>query len=293
MATKQKLERTISSTQDMSSIVSTMKSLAAVNVRIFGQSRDAIENYMDGVERALQIAVTPVPETKGSLVSRPEDSSRLGLFVFGAVQGMCGQFNDHIAEDAADYAARFGGEVHTVAVGPRVGPRLVDRDIFIERSVEMTGSLESLPGVVDDCIVAVDQLRLKGVHRVVVVYNTESGHASYEPHHELILPISEAWLGRLARRPWPTNRIPRVMTDRGSLLAALTRQYLFASFYRAVAQSLASENAARLSSMQSAESNIDERLEELRSAYNRQRQQEITSELLDIVGGYSALSRQS
>ncbi|MFW6312636.1 MAG: F0F1 ATP synthase subunit gamma, partial [Spirochaetota bacterium] len=219
--------------------------------------------------------------------------SRLGLFVFGAVQGMCGQFNDHIAGHAAGYARRFGGELHAVVVGPRVGPRLVDRDIYIERSVEMTGSLDSLPSVVDDCIVAVDQLRSRGVRRVVVVYNTESGHASYEPHHELILPISEAWLGRLARRSWPTNQIPRVMTDRVSLLAALTRQYLFASFYRAAAQSLASENAARLSSMQSAESNIDERLEELHSAYNRQRQQEITSELLDIVGGYSALSRRS
>ncbi len=293
MATKQKLERTLSSTQDMSSIVSTMKSLAAVNVRIFGQARDAIENYMDGVERALQIAVSPENQGTRTLARRPEESSRLGLFVFGAVQGMCGQFNDHIAEHAAGYASRFGGETHTVAVGPRVGPRLVERDIYIERSVEMTGSLESLPSVVDNCIVAIDQLRRKGVHRVVIVYNSESSHTSYEPHYELVLPINEAWLDRLASRSWPTRRIPRVMTDRESLLAALTRQYLFASFYRAAAQSLASENAARLSSMQSAESNIDERLEELRSAYNRQRQQEITSELLDIVGGYSALSRQS
>ncbi|HKJ86769.1 MAG TPA: F0F1 ATP synthase subunit gamma [Spirochaetia bacterium] len=270
-----------------------MKSLAAVNVRIFGQARDAIENYMDGVERALQIAVTPEYRMSSPLARRPAEPRRLGLFVFGAVQGMCGQFNDHAAEHAARYARRFGGELHTVAVGPRIGPRLVDRSVYIERSVEMTGSLERLPGVVDDCIVAVDQLQRKGIGRVVVVYNTESGHASYEPHHELMLPISEAWLGRLARRSWPTREIPRVMTDRASLLAALTRQYLFASFYRAVAQSLASENAARLSSMQSAESNIDDRLEELRSAYNRQRQQEITSELLDIVGGYSALSRQS
>ncbi|MFW6312937.1 MAG: hypothetical protein ACOC2N_03550, partial [Spirochaetota bacterium] len=89
MATKQKLERTISSTEDMSSIVSTMKSLAAVNVRIFGQAREAIENYMDGVERSLQVAVSREHLATGRLVRRPEESSRLGLFVFGAVQGMC------------------------------------------------------------------------------------------------------------------------------------------------------------------------------------------------------------
>lgn len=307
MATKQKLERQIASTRDMASIVSTMKALAAVNVRIFGQARDAIENYMGTVERGLQVVLQAEEPVAGGLVAsgvldEPERSRApigttsprgavqgLGMFVFGAVQGMCGQFSDHIAKDAVDYAERFEGPVQTVAVGPRVGARLLDRGLLVERSVDMTGSLESLPRVVDDCIVAMDQLRAKGVNRAVVFYNTEGAYASYDPHHELILPVSEAWLGRIARRSWPTNTRPMVLTPSRSLLSALTRQYLFASFYRAAAQSLSSENAARLSSMQSAESNIDERLDELRAAYNQQRQQEITSELLDIVGGYTAL----
>lgn len=290
MATKQKLERQIASTRDMSSIVSTMKALAAVNVRIFGQARDAIEKYMDTVERGLQVVLTsdhgsapsgvPAPATRGSGV---------GLFVFGAVQGMCGQFSEHIARDAAGYADRLGGDVQVVAVGPRVGARLADHGFLVERSVDMTGSLDSLPRVVDDCIVAMDQLRMRGTTRAVVFYNAEGGESSYEPRHELVLPINEAWLGRIVRRSWPTRSLPAVVTPRADLLSALTRQYLFASFYRAAAQSLSSENAARLSSMQSAESNIDERLDELRGSYNQQRQQEITSELLDIVGGYTAL----
>ena len=313
MATKQKLERRIASTQDMSSIVSTMKALAAVNVRIFGQARDAIEQYMDTVERGLQVVLTsdhgeaPGAQVRGP--RRPGGGTRpprptggmpsvaggggVGLFVFGAVQGMCGQFNDHIADEAADYAARFAGDAQVVAVGPRVGARLADRGFLVERSVDMSGSLESLPRVVDDCIVAMDQLRMRGTTRAVAFYNAEGGESSYEPHYELVLPINEAWLGRIVRRSWPTRSLPAVVTPRADLLTALTRQYLFASFYRAAAQSLSSENAARLSSMQSAESNIDERLDELRSAYNQQRQQEITSELLDIVGGYTALEESS
>lgn len=301
MATKQKLERRIASTRDMSSIVSTMKALAAVNVRIFGQARDAIEHYMDTVERGLQIVLTSDQErafvasrvsgarAEGAGMSSAAAGTGVGLFVFGAVQGMCGQFNDHIADEASDYAARFGGAAQVVAVGPRVGARLADRGFLVERSVDMSGSLESLPRVVDDCIVAMDQLRSGGTARAVVFYNAAGGQSSYEPHHELVLPINEAWLGRIARRTWPTRSLPAVVTPRVDLLSALTRQYLFASFYRAAAQSLSSENAARLSAMQSAESNIDDRLVELRSAYNQQRQQEITSELLDIVGGYTAL----
>ena len=271
----------------MSSIVSTMKSLAAVNVRIFGQAREAIEEYMETVEHGLQVAVSA---DGGPMIGRPRaDYFELALFVFGAVQGMCGQFSDHIAERAADYAKRFPAAVHVVAVGPRVGSRLTDRGIEVERNVAMSGSLDALPRVVDDCIVAVEELRRRAVYGTVVFYNTASSGSSYEPHHELVLPISRAWIDRISRRDWPTRTLPRAVTDRASLLTALTRQYLFASFYRAAAQSLSSENSARLASMQSAESNIDERLSELRAAYNRQRQQEITSELLDIVSGYTAL----
>lgn len=270
----------------MSSIVSTMKSLAAVNVRIFGQAREAIEEYMETVERGLEVAVHG---EGGAKIGPPRRRHEQGLFVFGAVQGMCGQFSDHIADRVADYARRFPAAVHIVAVGPRVGARLIDRGIEVARYIEMSGSLDVLPRVVDDCIIAVEELRRRGVYGSVVFYNTASSGSSYEPHHDLVLPISEAWLDRIIRRRWPTRMLPTVVTDRSSLLTALTRQYLFASFYRAAAQSLSSENSARLASMQSAESNIDERLSELRAAYNRQRQQEITSELLDIVSGYTAL----
>jgi F-type H+-transporting ATPase subunit gamma len=65
---------------------------------------------------------------------------------------------------------------------------------------------------------------------------------------------------------------------------------LFVSVYRGLVLSLASENAARLAAMQAAEQNIDERLSELNVQYNRQRQQAITSEILDIVGGFEALT---
>jgi F-type H+-transporting ATPase subunit gamma len=56
---------------------------------------------------------------------------------------------------------------------------------------------------------------------------------------------------------------------------------------------MASENAARLLSMQSAEKNIDERIEELNALYRSERQNAITSELLDIVSGFEALREET
>jgi F-type H+-transporting ATPase subunit gamma len=57
----------------------------------------------------------------------------------------------------------------------------------------------------------------------------------------------------------------------------------------AIAESLAAENASRMASMQAAERNIDERIQELHNQFHRQRQTSITAELLDIVGGFEAL----
>lgn len=65
---------------------------------------------------------------------------------------------------------------------------------------------------------------------------------------------------------------------------------LFAQLFLAVTESLAAENASRLASMQSAERNIEERVDELSQAVRHRRQQEITEELLDIVSGFEALA---
>ncbi|HJX72406.1 MAG TPA: F0F1 ATP synthase subunit gamma, partial [Bacteroidales bacterium] len=74
-------------------------------------------------------------------------------------------------------------------------------------------------------------------------------------------------------------------------LHGLVRSYLFVSLFRACAESLASENASRLASMQRAEKNIDELLEELNRAFHRLRQSTIDEELFDVISGSEALSK--
>ena len=78
--------------------------------------------------------------------------------------------------------------------------------------------------------------------------------------------------------------------DPAALFAALARQHLFVTLYRATAESLASEHASRLVAMQTAEKNIEEHLTETTAAYRRKRQEAITSELLEIVAGFEASS---
>lgn len=78
--------------------------------------------------------------------------------------------------------------------------------------------------------------------------------------------------------------------DPEALLAALIRQHLFATLYRAVAASLASEHASRLAAMQIAERHIEEQLAGMMTENHQKRQEEITDELLDITSGFEVSS---
>ena len=77
--------------------------------------------------------------------------------------------------------------------------------------------------------------------------------------------------------------------EESELFQRLIREYLFVSLFRAFAESLASENASRLASMQVAERNIEEHLHALTTESRQLRQMTITSELLDIISAYEAL----
>jgi F-type H+-transporting ATPase subunit gamma len=77
--------------------------------------------------------------------------------------------------------------------------------------------------------------------------------------------------------------------ERDQLLSALLQQYFFVSLFRACAESLTVEHTSRLAAMQNAERNLQDKREALLADYRRERQGAITSELLDLVGGYEAL----
>ena len=89
---------------------------------------------------------------------------------------------------------------------------------------------------------------------------------------------------------WPSRSLPTFSMDHDQLFTRLLRQYLFVTLFRACAESQASEHTSRLSAMQSAQRNLDDRLEEVTLAFRRARQGVITAELLDLAAGYEAIT---
>ena len=128
------------------------------------------------------------------------------------------------------------------------------------------------------------------VEEIVLLYNKWLGGAAYEPPTQQLFPVDLAWLSGLQGRKWPSRGLPIHTIEWEPLFASLIREFFHTALFQASAESLASENASRLASMQAAERNIEDRLDELNMHFRLLRQRTITEELLDITSGFEALS---
>lgn len=293
MQTVEALRETIASVEDLQSVVRTMKTLAAVSIRQYEKAVEALADYSRTIDLGLHVVLSEGPHEMLRLPGLKGGS--LGAVIMGSDQGLCGRFNEQIVSHALDALNELEPrQDHRVVVclGARANAHIEEAGQQVEEHFSVPGSLTGVTPVVQGILMKLEELQaLRELDRVVLFYNEPLPGASYHSHTLQLLPLDRNWFGKTLRQAWPTHGLPIYTMDRNRLFAALVRQYLFVSLYRALVESLASENASRLASMQVAERSIGERLEYLNAQSRHQRQSSITEELLDIVAGLEALSK--
>jgi F-type H+-transporting ATPase subunit gamma len=286
------LKRRIHSAEDLQSIVRTMKALAAVSIRQYERAVESLVEYNRTTELSLHVVLTD--RGQELLEEEKQPGRQVGAIVFGSDQGMCGQFNDVIADHALSNLIEMDiaeKDRMLMSVGVRVDGRLQDAGYPIHKHLSLPGSVSGISHKVQSMVLTLDTWRLsRGVNTVYLFYNRPISGAAYRPTTVRLLPIDVERLKSMETKTWPSHILPTFTMDRQRLLRALIRQHLFVLLFRAFAESLASENAARLTAMQSAEQNIEDRLLLLNQEYHGLRQNSITSELLDIVSGFEVLT---
>ncbi len=291
MQTSEALKRRIQSAQDLLGVVKTMKALAAVSIRQYQKAVESLGDYSRTVEMGLQIALRE--RRAGGTASEKAKPARVGAIVFGSDQGLCGQLNNVIVAHAGEEMDRVGVKKTdriVIAVGLRAADLLEDSGQKVLEVLTTPGSTAGITPIVQDITVLLESWRFKRqIEHMYLFFNHYVSGATYRPMTLRLLPVDRQWLKNLEMKKWPSRTLPLFTMDWEALFRSLIREYLFVSLYRAFAESLASENASRLAAMQSAEKNIEERLDELYLQYHRQRQMTITEELLDIVAGFEAL----
>jgi len=292
MQTIEAIKRKIKNAEDLFAVVQTMKALAAVSIRHYEKAVAALVDYNRTIEMGLHIVLSA--QTNLAILTPPAISNRLGVIVFGTDQGLCGQLNERIATYTIDKLN--GMHIHQadraiVIVGERVAGLLAEAGQPVEGCLPTPGSIAAMTALVQDLLLCIDRWRTdSAIDRIQLFYSQSSAGVRYQPHSVLLLPLDLAWLQRMQRAAWPSRVLPTFTMPVDRLFSMLVRQHLFVTLYRACAEALAAENASRLVAMQNAEKNIEEHLAQLNTRFHHQRQQLITTELLDIVAGYEAVA---
>lgn len=288
------LRRKIGSAEDLQSVVRTMKALAASSIGQYEKSVHALADYYRAVELGLGVCFRETEATAMVAGRKPPTATgqigAIGAIVFGSDQGLVGQFNDVVADYAIKTLAELPGTPMVWAVGERVHARLADAGLQVMACFAVPNSVKAITPLVGRIQIESEAHRAKGEYdRVYVFHNRPQSGSLYAPVAQRLLPLDAQWQQDMAHVRWPTGNLPEVMHSK-STLRAFIHEYLFISFFRACAESLASENASRLAAMERADRNISDLLENLHGSFHRLRQSSIDEELFDVISGYEALS---
>jgi F-type H+-transporting ATPase subunit gamma len=289
----ERLKDKIRNAQELQTVVKIMKTISAANIREYGQAVESLGEYKRTIEMGLQILMLNEPETL--LMTKPiEDRKRLGAVIFGSDQGLAGRFNEQIAAYAIARMKEVGYQKRVaLAVGERVVSMLEEAGQPVEAHFSFSENHMGINQVMTDVFIKIEEWRgQKEIDRIVLFYNRPTSGSSFAPRMVHLFPLDLNWLKSLSKKKWPSRSLPTFSMDADGLFSSLVRQYLFFLLFSAFVESLASENASRLMAMQMAEKNIEDHLNELTVQFNRQRQEAISEELLDIVTGFEALMGQ-
>lgn len=292
----QTLETLIRNTKTLDSIrgiVHTMKTLSAINARPYEHAARSIDSYHATVLQSFRAFLHrngPLALTTGEIPTQV-------IVVFGSDHGMCGSYNEIVATKVSEHLADLDPEndtPHVLCVGAQLNDALYGQDIWPESTLLPPASAEGIGRLAGEIVTRLDNIRQKssqGEIAVTLIFTEQMAHSQQEPVTKELLPLDPTLFGGLADRPWVSRSLPDFTLPANDLLSALIRSHLFASIFRASAEALVTENAARLAQMQHAEQSVDDRLEELKSETRMVRQTEITNELMDVIIGFEALKK--
>lgn len=284
MARAQVIAAQIGSLKELLEIVAALRAIAAVQMQQSQRSLDAIRDYADIVRRALAEAATLVPEdgsgSAGGGVQRP------GLVVFCSEHGFCGAFNEPLITAAAE-ASKSAPNLQLIFVGNRGAQRSSERGLRPALTLPMATHSGGVTATARR--VAADLYRMfiaQTLTSVEAIYTREETGQRANLVRLKLLPLETP-----AIEEHQSRMSPLVNLDPRRLFDELAAEYMFAVLEAAAMESFASENAARFRTMEAAHENIANKSKELGRTMHRMRQEAVTTEVLDLIGGFEAMKR--
>jgi F-type H+-transporting ATPase subunit gamma len=305
MANLKDIRGRISSVKNIRKITRAMEMISAARLRKAEQRIEALRPYADALRRMTARASQAAENIPNlPILQEREEVSTVGILLITGDRGLAGPFNSQILRAGNQRMRELrsdGEEVLWYAVGRRGVSSLEFRQFEVGGS--WTGFTDR-PSFADARAVAdgLASAYVDGkVDRVEVFYNGYISAVNQEVRHETLLPLQQADVIDDAEHDDSENgegsgeesihsrALWIYEPDPEEILARLVPDYVEISIYRAMLESTASEHGARMSAMRSASDNAADLIDDLTLAANRQRQAEITQEIMEVVAGAEGL----
>jgi F-type H+-transporting ATPase subunit gamma len=302
MAQKEVKQR-IGSVKNVQKITRAMEMVAAARLRRAEQRIESLRPYASAIRRMTRQAA----EAAGNVPNVPiledrPDASTVAILILTGDRGLAGAFNSQILRAAMRRSAELEGEGKDVvfyASGRRGVSSLAFRKK--EASGSYTGHTDrpayaNAREIGEDLMAAYIDGR---IDRVEVVYNQYVSPLVQNVTQEILLPLQQATVKEASEMQEDISgkseessghtALTEYEPDPADILQRLVPDYVEISLYRALLESTASEHGARMTAMRSASENAGDIIKDLTLQLNRERQADITQEIVEVVAGAESL----
>jgi F-type H+-transporting ATPase subunit gamma len=306
MASQKDIKDRISSVKNIRKITRAMEMVAAARLRRAEQRIEALRPYADAIRRMTRRASEAAESVPSiPLLKERENVQTVGLLLVTGDRGLAGSFNSQIIRAGNRRAAELrdeGKDIRWFASGKRgvSSLRFRGHDVTGFEGFTDRPSFADARSIGD----AVTSAYVDGeVDRVEVIYNHYISTMTQEVSHETLLPLQQADVlggdededGEGGDSDSEGANIDQNRSlwiyepSAEEILERLVPDYVEISIFRALLESTASEHGARMTAMRSASDNAAELIDDLTLEANRQRQADITQEIMEVVAGAEGL----
>jgi len=286
----------IKSVQSTQQITKAMKMVSASKLRRAQQAITEMRPYANRLDTMMKNIVANLDGDINSPYVKARDVKKVAVVVITSSRGLCGAFNTNIIKEAilsveGKYAAaRASKNLSLIFIGKK------GYDVLKKRFPDcqlVTDNLDLFSDLSFQNISAVSQKLMDGFasgtyDKVEVCYGQFRNAAVQEPRAVTFLPVSPVSEQGGEKQKSKADYI--FEPDKEALLNELIPSILQTTFQKFILDNHASEHGARMTAMDNATTNADELMKELKINYNKARQEAITKELSEIVGGAAALN---
>lgn len=304
MASLRDIRNRINSVKNTQQVTRAMKMVAAAKMRRAQERIFRLRPYAFQIRQIINHLQGQLDPTLHPLFHRRDSIEGALVVVVTADRGLAGAFNANIIKAAEEVLQRYedlrrAGTLYLVCVGRK------GHDHFAKRGYQIVGNFRGVFDrlsfdVAQDVVrVMVDGYREGRWDEVTVVYNefrnTIAQNRIAEPFlpippDRFLTPVMEQEMGLLSDGAAATSVDYIYEPGPAAILDVLVPRYLNYQMWRALLESNAAEQGARMVAMDNATSNAEELLRDLRLSYNRARQSAITTEIIEITSGANALA---